>query len=94
MGEHEIPQDGALSARAMEGGAGRAMPADVDQADRAVGRPRLDPSAPKGTRSPKLNVAIPEALDVRLKALARTRGVRTSVIVREALDAYIEASSA
>ena len=76
--------------------AGRAMLAaagvDVDQIDRTAGRPRLDPTAPKGTRSPRVNVAIPETLDARLKSLARTRGVKTSVIVREALDAFIRAS--
>lgn len=39
-----------------------------------------------------MNVAIPESLDARLKSLARTRGVKTSAIVREALDAYIQAN--
>ena len=76
--------------------AGRAMLAaagvDVDQVDRAAGRPRLDPTAPKGTRSPRVNVAIPEIMAAHLKSLAEARGVKPSEIVREALSAYIKAS--
>lgn len=76
--------------------AGRALLAaagiDVDQIDRNVGRPRLDPATPKGTRSPRVNVAIPTSLDLSLKALAQARGVKPSMIVREALAAYLKAS--
>ncbi|MEO6142457.1 MAG: CopG family transcriptional regulator [Dermatophilaceae bacterium] len=66
---------------------------DVDAVERAVGgRPRLDPSAPRGPRSPRVNVAIPETLSDALKATAKARGVRTSVLVREALARYLDAS--
>jgi hypothetical protein len=77
--------------------AGRAMleaaGVDVDAVERAVGgRPRLDPAAPRGARSPRVNVAIPETMDEVLKAKAKARGVRTSVLVREALARYLNAS--
>jgi Ribbon-helix-helix protein, copG family len=75
--------------------AGRAMleAAGVDAVERAVGgRPRLDPAAPRGARSPRVNVAIPETMDDVLKATAKARGVRTSVLVREALARYLDAS--
>lgn len=66
---------------------------DVDAVERAVGgRPRLDPAAPRGPRSPRVNVAIPETMDIHLQALAKARGVRTSVLVREALARYLDAS--
>ena len=70
--------------------AGRAMleaaGVDVDAVERAVGgRPQLDPAAPRGAPSPRVNVAIPETMDEVLKAKAKARGVRTSVLVREAL---------
>ena len=66
---------------------------DVDAVERAVGgRPRLDPAAPRGARSPRVNVAIPETMDEVLKAKAKARGVRTSVLVREALARYLDAS--
>jgi hypothetical protein len=66
---------------------------DIDAVERAVGgRPRLDPAATRGTRSPRLNVAIPETMDDVLKATAKARGVRPSVIVREALARYLDAS--
>jgi len=66
---------------------------DVDAVERAVGgRPRLDPAAPRGRRSPRVNVAIPETMDDVLKAKAKARGVRTSVLVREALARYLDAS--
>ncbi len=66
---------------------------DVDAVERAVGgRPRLDPAAPRGARSPRVNVAIPETMDDVLKATAKARGVRTSVLVREALARYLDAS--
>jgi hypothetical protein len=66
---------------------------DVDAVERAVGgRPRLDPTAPRGGRSPRVNVAIPETMDDVLKAKAKARGVRTSVLVREALARYLDPS--
>jgi Ribbon-helix-helix protein, copG family len=66
---------------------------DVEAVERAVGgRPRLDPDSPRGARSPRVNVAIPETMDDVLKALAKARGVRTSVLVREALARYLDAS--
>lgn len=66
---------------------------DLDVVERAVGgRPRLDPTTPRGARSPRVNVAIPESMDNRLQAAAKARGVRTSVLVREALARYLDAS--
>ena len=66
---------------------------DIDAVERAVGgRPRLDPAVPRGPRSPRVNVAIPETMDNHLQALAKARGVRTSVLVREALARYLDAS--
>jgi len=43
-------------------------------------------------RSPRVNVAIPETMDEVLKAKAKSRGVRTSVLVREAQARYLDAS--
>jgi len=43
-------------------------------------------------RSPRVNVAIPETMDEVLKAKAKARGVRTSVLVREAQARYLDAS--
>jgi len=66
---------------------------DIDAIERVVGgRPRLDPAAPRGSRSPRVNVAIPETMDEVLKGKAKARGVRTSVLVREALARYLDAS--
>ena len=66
---------------------------DVHAVERPVGgRPRLDPAAPRGARSPRVNVAIPETMDDVLKATAKARGVRTSVFVREALARYLDVS--
>jgi Ribbon-helix-helix protein, copG family len=92
---------GFAGGRALHGAAaadaGRALleaaGVDVAAVERAVGgRPRLDPAAPRGTRSPRVNVAIPETMDDVLKAMARSRGVRTSVLVREALARYLDPS--
>ena len=70
----------AAAGRALLGAAG----VDVEAIERAVGgRPRLDPDTRRGARSPRINVAIPETMDDVLKALAKARGVRTSVLVRE-----------
>lgn len=66
---------------------------DVEQVERnAGGRPRLG-DGPKGIRSPRLNVAISENLDLLLDELGRQRGVSRSALVREALDRYLRDAS-
>jgi hypothetical protein len=81
----------AAAGRALLEAAG--VDVDADAVERAVGgRPRLDPAAPRGARSPRVNVAIPETMDEVLKAKAKARGVHTSVLVREALARYLDAS--
>ena len=77
--------DAAAAGRALLEAAG----VDVEQVERNVGgRPRLG-GGPKGTRSPRLNVAISEDLDLLLDELERQRGVSRSTLVREALDRYL-----
>lgn len=77
--------DAAAAGRALLEAAG----VDVEQVERNVGgRPRLG-DGPRGTRSPRLNVAISENLDLLLDELERQRGVSRSAIVREALDSYL-----
>jgi Ribbon-helix-helix protein, copG family len=75
----------AAAGRALLGAAG----VDVEAVG---GRPRLDPDTRRGARSPRINVAIPETMDDVLSALAKARGVRTSVLVREALARYLDAN--
>ncbi len=63
---------------------------DVAALERRVGRPRLgERPAARGTRSPRVNVAVPAETHEALSQAARQRHVRPSVIVREALDAYL-----
>lgn len=78
-------KDAAAAGRALLKAAG----VDVEQVERNVGgRPRLG-EGQKGTRSPRLNVAISENLDLLLDALEKERGVSRSSLVREALDHYL-----
>jgi len=54
----------------------KAAGVDLDAVERAVGRRlRLDPAAPRGARSPRVNVAIPESMDNRPQAVV-SRSVR------------------
>ena len=53
------------------------------------GRPSL--TAP-GTKSPEVKARVPRATKDRLEAVAAKRGTTTSVIVREALDAYLKSA--
>ena len=63
---------------------------DVEAVERSVGRPRVGGShAPKGVRSPRVNVAISDKTDELLHQLGRRRGVSRSDLVREALDTYL-----
>ena len=60
----------------------------VDEVHAAIaGRPSL--TAP-GTRSPEVKARVPQATKARLDAVATKRGTTTSVIIREALDAYLK----
>ncbi len=60
----------------------------VDEVHAAMaGRPSL--TAP-GTRSPEVKARVPQATKARLDAVATKRGTTTSVIIREALDAYFK----
>ena len=78
-------KEAAAAGRALLEAAG----VDVEQVERNVGgRPRLG-GGPKGMRSPRLNVAISENLDLLLDELERQRGVSRSALVREALDRYL-----
>lgn len=52
-----------------------------------AGRPSL--TAP-GTRSPEVKARVPRATKARLDAVASKRGTTASVIIREALDAYLK----
>jgi hypothetical protein len=63
---------------------------DLAAVERAVGRPRVGrrESAPKGVRSPRVNVAISITQDQLLAQLAKDRGQSVSELVREALDTY------
>lgn len=54
---------------------------------RMAGRPSL--TAP-GSRSPEVKARVPEATKARLDAVAAERGTTASVIIREALDAYLK----
>lgn len=56
---------------------------------RMAGRPSL--TAP-GTRSPEVKARVPQATKDRLDAVAAKRGTTASVIVREALDAYLKSA--
>jgi hypothetical protein len=64
---------------------------DVAAVERAAGRPRVGrrDSAPKGIRSPRVNVSISQTQDQLLDQLARDRGQSRSELVREALDTYL-----
>jgi hypothetical protein len=63
---------------------------DVAAVERSVGRPRIGGAhAPKGVRSPRVNVAISDQTDELLDQLGKRRGVSRSVLVREALDTYL-----
>lgn len=92
-------EHGTILRGAQAAEAGRAMLAaaglDVEAFERSTaGRPRLDPTGPKGVRSPRVNVAIPEALDTALKTYAQAHGVRSSTVVRDALAAYLTTHAA
>ena len=67
---------------------------DVVGIERSVGRPRIGgtSSAPKGVRSPRVNVAISAHTDELLNQLEQRRGVSRSELVREALDHYLQAA--
>lgn len=69
----------------------KAAGVDIAAVERAVGRPRVGPrdSAPKGVRSPRVNVSISLTQDQLLDQLARDRGRSRSDLVREALDTYL-----
>lgn len=54
-----------------------------------AGRPSL--TAP-GTRSPEVKARVPEATKARLEAVAAERGTTASVIIREALEAYLKSA--
>jgi len=58
----------------------------VEAAHQVVGRPSL--TAP-GELSPVLNLRVPASTKRKLEDAARRRGVRQSVIVRQALDEYL-----
>jgi Ribbon-helix-helix protein, copG family len=64
---------------------------DVAAVERAAGRPRVGrrDSAPKGIRSPRVNVSISLTQDQLLDQLARDLGRSRSELVREALDTYL-----
>jgi Ribbon-helix-helix protein, copG family len=64
---------------------------DVVSVERAAGRPRVGrrDSAPKGIRSPRVNVSISQTQDQLLDQLVRDRGRSRSELVREALDTYL-----
>jgi hypothetical protein len=66
---------------------------DIAELERVAGpgRPRIEPGGllPKGTRSPRVNVSIPESIDQLLTELEHRRGTTRSVLVREALADYI-----
>ena len=64
---------------------------DLAAVDRAVGRPRVGrhEHAPKGVRSPRVNVAITLTQDQQLAQLAQARGRSRSELVREAIDIYL-----
>ena len=58
----------------------------VEAAHQVVGRPSL--TAP-GERSPVLNLRVSAITKRQLEDAARRRGVRQSVIVRQALDEFL-----
>ncbi|PZS30875.1 MAG: hypothetical protein DLM58_12915 [Pseudonocardiales bacterium] len=64
---------------------------DIAAVERAAGRPRVGPrdSAPKGVRSPRVNVSISLTQDQLLDQLAHAHGRTRSDLVREALDTYL-----
>jgi hypothetical protein len=64
---------------------------DLAAVERAVGRPRVGrrDSAPKGVRSPRVNVAISLTQDQLLDQLAHDSGRSRSELVREALDTFL-----
>ncbi len=64
---------------------------DIAAVERAAGRPRVGrrDKAPKGTRSPRVNVSISLTQDQLLDKLVHDRGRSRSDLVREALDSYL-----
>jgi hypothetical protein len=64
---------------------------DIAAVERAVGRPRVGrlDKAPKGSRSPRVNVSISLTQDQLLDKLVHDQGRSRSELVREALDTYL-----
>jgi hypothetical protein len=63
---------------------------DVGAIERSAGRPRIGrDTAPKGSRSPRVNTAISAQADEGLQQLVRVRGRSKSDLVREAIDQYL-----
>ena len=63
---------------------------DIVAVERAVGRPRVGGgSGLRGSRSPRLNVAISDAQAALLEEAERRSGASRSQLVREALDLYL-----
>lgn len=63
---------------------------DTDAVERRVGRPRLGAPAPRGTRSPRLHVAVSAEQSRRLEELTVRLGRSRSELMREALDRYLD----
>lgn len=76
----------AAQARAMLAAAGM----DTTELNRLIGgRPRVDPEAEPGDRSPQLNLRVSADLKNELKALADERKIRPSELARELLAAGV-----
>jgi hypothetical protein len=57
---------------------------------RAVGRPPLNPGAPRGHRARSRSLRLPGELDAQLVAVADAEGGRPSDVLRRALEEYLE----
>lgn len=68
-----------------------AIPSDSEALTYRRGRPTLGHRYPQGTgRSPKRSARLPEALDHRLDAYLRAKGLRSSEVIRDALEQYLD----
>ena len=61
-----------------------------DELDRRQGRPALDRTVEKGTRSPQVAFRVPHRLAQRAGEVAASQGKTLSQLGREALEKYLE----
>lgn len=91
----QLPKGAKIQRGAEAAAAGRAL---LEQAmgsqelDAVLGRgkPKLNAGAPAGTKADVRQARMPDSMIQALDALAKQRGVKSAVVIREAVAEYLE----